>query len=118
MKKTRTVNRAVSASEEMLPEYQFDYRKARPNRFAGRVKRGSRAVVSTAIMKTETPLSPSAMAELYEQDETAWLELTAAAARNRDTADIDWDHLAEFPAVAEASKELQEKTRAKWKDLL
>jgi hypothetical protein len=29
-----------------------------------------------------------------------------------------WDHLEEFPAVAEASKELQEKTRAKWKDLL
>ena len=29
-----------------------------------------------------------------------------------------WDHLHEFPAVAEASKELQDKTRAKWKDLL
>jgi UbiD family decarboxylase len=29
-----------------------------------------------------------------------------------------WDHLDEFPAVAEASKELQERTRAKWKDLL
>jgi UbiD family decarboxylase len=29
-----------------------------------------------------------------------------------------WDHIGEFPAVAEASKELQEKTRAKWKDLL
>jgi UbiD family decarboxylase len=29
-----------------------------------------------------------------------------------------WDHLDEFPIVAEASKELQEKTRAKWKDLL
>src|SRR5574341_580027 len=29
-----------------------------------------------------------------------------------------WDHLEEFPIVAEASKELQEKTRAKWKDLL
>ena len=29
-----------------------------------------------------------------------------------------WDHLDEFPAVAEASKELQAKTRAKWKDLL
>ena len=28
-----------------------------------------------------------------------------------------WDHLHEFPAVAEASKELQDKTRAKWKDL-
>ncbi|HEY5896500.1 MAG TPA: UbiD family decarboxylase [Burkholderiales bacterium] len=29
-----------------------------------------------------------------------------------------WDHLTDFPAVAEASKALQEKTRAKWKDLL
>jgi UbiD family decarboxylase len=29
-----------------------------------------------------------------------------------------WEHLGEFPAVAEASKALQEKTRAKWKDLL
>jgi UbiD family decarboxylase len=29
-----------------------------------------------------------------------------------------WDHLQEFPAVAEASKALQDKTRAKWKDLL
>jgi UbiD family decarboxylase len=29
-----------------------------------------------------------------------------------------WDHLADFPAVAEASKELQQRIRAKWKDLL
>ena len=29
-----------------------------------------------------------------------------------------WEHLHEFPAVAEASRELREKTRAKWKDLL
>jgi UbiD family decarboxylase len=29
-----------------------------------------------------------------------------------------WDHKDAFPAVAEASKELQDKTRAKWKDLL
>jgi hypothetical protein len=29
----------------MLPEYRFDYRKARPNRFAKQFKRGSRAVV-------------------------------------------------------------------------
>jgi len=29
-----------------------------------------------------------------------------------------WDHLDEFPPVAEASKELQERTRAKWKDPL
>ena len=29
-----------------------------------------------------------------------------------------FEHLREFPAVAEASKELQEKVKAKWKDLL
>jgi UbiD family decarboxylase len=29
-----------------------------------------------------------------------------------------WEHLSHFPPVAEASKELQEKTRSKWKDLL
>jgi UbiD family decarboxylase len=29
-----------------------------------------------------------------------------------------WDHLDDFPPVAEASKALQEKVRAKWKDLL
>ncbi|HEX7219709.1 MAG TPA: UbiD family decarboxylase [Burkholderiales bacterium] len=29
-----------------------------------------------------------------------------------------WEHLDEFPAVAEASRELQEKMRTKWKDLL
>jgi UbiD family decarboxylase len=29
-----------------------------------------------------------------------------------------WDHLHDFPLVAEATKELQDKTRAKWKDLL
>ena len=29
-----------------------------------------------------------------------------------------YDHLDEFPPVAEASKTLQEKIRAKWKDLL
>jgi len=28
-----------------------------------------------------------------------------------------WDHLHEFPVVAEASRELQDRTRAKWKDL-
>jgi len=29
-----------------------------------------------------------------------------------------WDHLDDFPPVAEASKELQEKVRAKWKEIL
>jgi len=45
MKKTRSVDSRRATSEEMRPEYRFDYRKARPNRFAARIKPGSRAVV-------------------------------------------------------------------------
>jgi hypothetical protein len=45
MKKTRTAEPAPEPEREMLPEYRFDYRKARPNRFAARLKQGSRAVV-------------------------------------------------------------------------
>jgi hypothetical protein len=45
MKKTPTAKRAHKTNEEMLPEYHFDYRKAKPNRFAAHFKPGSRAVV-------------------------------------------------------------------------
>lgn len=45
MKKTRTVNEKPEPEKDMLPEYRFDYSKARPNRFATHLKRGSRAVV-------------------------------------------------------------------------
>lgn len=44
MKKNRTANTPKSDGDK-LPEYRFDYSKARPNRFAARLKRGSRAVV-------------------------------------------------------------------------
>jgi hypothetical protein len=37
MKKTKITEIAGSDSDELLPEYRFDYRKARPNRFADRV---------------------------------------------------------------------------------
>lgn len=37
MKKTHASKSAGSEANEMLPEYDFDYRKARPNRFAGRM---------------------------------------------------------------------------------
>ncbi len=37
MKKTYSVKSHDSAVDEMLPEYNFDYRKARPNRFAERI---------------------------------------------------------------------------------
>jgi hypothetical protein len=45
MKKTRTTKNEIHRDQDMLPEYQFDYSKARPNRFAKQVKPGSRAVV-------------------------------------------------------------------------
>ena len=37
MKKTKTSDVVGSESGDLLPEYRFDYRKARPNRFASRV---------------------------------------------------------------------------------
>jgi hypothetical protein len=45
MKKTRSDDRRGDIGEEMLSEYRFDYRKARPNRFASRLRPASRAVV-------------------------------------------------------------------------
>ena len=41
MKKTRTAKR----EDDLLPEYRFDYRNARPKRFAARFPPGTRAVV-------------------------------------------------------------------------
>lgn len=35
MKKTKVPEETDRPSDELRPEYRFDYRKARPNRFAG-----------------------------------------------------------------------------------
>jgi hypothetical protein len=45
MKKTRTANQLPENDKKMLPEYRLDYSKARPNRFAARLKCGSRTVL-------------------------------------------------------------------------
>ncbi|MBI1760982.1 MAG: hypothetical protein HYR56_06040 [Acidobacteria bacterium] len=37
MKKTPVSKTPPAESQEMLPEYNFDYRQARPNRFAGQL---------------------------------------------------------------------------------
>jgi hypothetical protein len=39
MKKKSKVRSTGRKSEDMLPEYDFDYRKAKPNRFAGRISK-------------------------------------------------------------------------------
>jgi len=45
MKKTRSTNQTPKSEKDMLPEYRFDYSKARPNRFAAQLEPGFRAVV-------------------------------------------------------------------------
>ncbi len=45
MKKTRSADRKRASKEDMLAEYHFDYKKARPNRFAARLTPDARAVV-------------------------------------------------------------------------
>jgi hypothetical protein len=39
MKKTSSSKSNKNKSEDMLPEYRFDYSKAKPNRFAGRISK-------------------------------------------------------------------------------
>ena len=45
MKRTPRSRAHRGASDEMSAEYRFDYRKARPNRFAGQVEEGRLIVV-------------------------------------------------------------------------
>ena len=45
MKRAQSSKTRQPAPDEMLPEYQFDYRKSRPNRFAGRYAEGGLVVV-------------------------------------------------------------------------
>lgn len=45
MKKASTRKKAPPVGEEMRREYRFDYRKAKPNRFAGQMRKGTIAVV-------------------------------------------------------------------------
>jgi hypothetical protein len=45
MKKTKTADTPVQTSDDLRPEYEFDYRKARSNRFAGRGDRERLVVV-------------------------------------------------------------------------
>jgi hypothetical protein len=45
MKSTSRPSAKTNQSNELLPEYRFDYTKAKPNRFANRVRPGSVAVL-------------------------------------------------------------------------
>jgi hypothetical protein len=45
MKKTRSNKATDRSRNELRPEYEFDYEKARPNRFASRMTADTRTVV-------------------------------------------------------------------------
>ncbi len=83
MKKTRTADWVPEGTEAMLPEYRFDYRKARPNRFASRMKAGTRAVVLDADVARVFPTPESVNAVLRALIETMPGTASASAGARR-----------------------------------
>jgi hypothetical protein len=69
-KKSRATRKPAEAEQEMLPEYRFDYSKARSNRFADRMPRGSRAVVLEPDVAAVFPTAESVNAVLRALIET------------------------------------------------
>jgi hypothetical protein len=47
MKKTKASDARKPVPDDLLPEYQFDYRKARPNRFADQININRECLVVT-----------------------------------------------------------------------
>ena len=45
MKKISTYNKQKLETDDMLPEYHFDYKKSSPNRFADQIKRDKIVVI-------------------------------------------------------------------------
>jgi hypothetical protein len=45
MKRTYFAKSRVTAPDDMLSEYKFDYRKARPNRFAEKIYKDRRLII-------------------------------------------------------------------------
>ena len=60
MKKTSTAKAHSNKSEDMLPEYNFDYSKSRPNRFAGRISK-ERVVVLLDAEVSEVFTTPESV---------------------------------------------------------
>ncbi|MCH8291021.1 hypothetical protein IH992_07980 [Candidatus Poribacteria bacterium] len=56
MKNTKSVEQIAIAADEMRDEYSFDYSKARPNRFAGKIGQDQLIIVLdpdvAAVFKT------------------------------------------------------------------
>jgi hypothetical protein len=82
MKKTRT-DKTSRHNDELLTEYRFDYTKAKPNRFAARIKAGSRAVVLDPDIAEAFPTPKSVNAVLRALLETMPTKLARRPRKSR-----------------------------------
>jgi hypothetical protein len=81
MKKPSTKAR-INKSEDMLPEYNFDYNKAKPNRFAGRISK-ERVVVLLDPEVSEVFTTPESVNTVLRALITAMPEGSKRAARRK-----------------------------------
>ncbi len=81
MKKPSTTARS-NESEDMRPEYDLDYNKARPNRFAGRISK-ERVVVLLDPEVSEVFTTPESVNTVLRALITAMPEGSKRAARRK-----------------------------------
>jgi hypothetical protein len=74
MRKTPTPKSRRKRTEDIRPEYDFDYKKAKPNRFAGRIAKDRLVVLLDPEVSKVFPNAESVNAALRK--------LIAASARN------------------------------------
>ena len=82
MKKTPTSNLQKTARHEMLPEYDFDYSQARPNRFAGKISK-ERLVVLLDPEVSQVLTTPEAVNAVLRALVTALQKGTKQQARRK-----------------------------------
>lgn len=82
MKKPSTAKARSNESEDMLPEYNFDYNKAKPNRFAGRISK-ERVVVLLDPEVSEVFTTPESVNTVLRALITAMPQGSKRAARRK-----------------------------------
>ena len=82
MKRPSTVKPRSDKSEDMLPEYEFDYKKAKPNRFAGRISK-ERVIVLLDPEVSEVFTTPESVNNVLRALITAMPEGSKRASRRK-----------------------------------
>jgi len=82
MKKTSSAKSRSNKPEDMLSEYNFDYSKAKPNRFAGRISK-ERLVVLLDPEVSQVFTTPESVNTVLRALVTALPESTRRKARHK-----------------------------------